>query len=190
MATYPVIEDVYRCALKWSDGSGHTAVNVIHVKQAGVDSATIFADLDANVTVTMWGYVTDDFHVTEVAITPLDGVSATTVFPTGSTSKWRGSATSDFIPASCSLVHLGTDLRGRSHRGRIYLPYLAEGQQAKGVLAPAGLATWQAAWDTFRLGLTALLVVASYKLAVATEVTQTYCEPVAATQRRRQSRLR
>jgi hypothetical protein len=190
MPPLPVISGVVRCALNWENGAGQHAVNVIHVTPTGGTALDAFNLLDANVTVDMWSYVTDDFYVTHVQCTPLDGTSATEDFPTGSPGKWRGSATSDFIPASCSLVKLQTGLRGREHRGRVYLPFLAELQQTAGTLAAGGMSGWQDAWDTFVSDLSGALVVASYKLASSDSVTSVVCENKAATQRRRQARVR
>ena len=186
----PVIANTFRVALLWKTGGGLVAVNVIHVRSTTLDPTGIFLALSGTVTQDTWSYVASAAHVDEVHITPLDGVSATQVFLTAGGVQWQGSAGGDFIPASCSIVSLRTGTRGRSFRGRVYLPFLVEGQQQNGVLSAGGLANWQEAWDDMIGDLGATLVVASYKLRVATAVTSALCEGLAATQRRRQSQLR
>src|SRR6266851_4100911 len=97
----PVIADTYRCALEWREStSAQTAVNVIHVR-AGVSGSTAsdaFGALDTEVTAAMWGFQLGSAAVDAVNITPLDGTSATTSFPTGRPSRWTGTAGGAFTP--------------------------------------------------------------------------------------------
>jgi hypothetical protein len=144
----------------------------------------------------MWATVAPTMFVDAVNITPLDGSSASQLFPTGGGAKWTGAGSGDPIPNMATVLKLTTPLRGRSFRGRLFLPAVPEGDQANGQLATGPVASAQAAWDTFRAAIftdatTPLsIAVASYKLSVATIVTGTLIESAAATQRRRQTRLR
>jgi hypothetical protein len=156
----------------------------------------VFTCLDAHVTAAMWSSVGGGASVSDVAITPLDGVSPTVDFPTGSPAKWTGPGGGQTSPAVATLVKLTTDLRGRSHRGRVYLPFQSEAAEADGALNPATQTAAQAAWSTFLTAIAAdattpmTLVVASYKLSSARNVQSVAVEGMLATQRRRQSRLR
>lgn len=198
MAPLPVIANVHRCALEWGLGSSQHAANVIHVHTtAGVaTTAQVYACLNRNVTAAMWSSVGGSASVTDVNITPLDGVSPTTDFPTGSPAKWTGPGGGQTTPAVATLVKLTTDLRGRSHRGRVYLPFQSEAAEADGALNPATQTAAQAAWTTFLVDIASdattpmTLVVASYLLGSARNVQTVTVEGMLATQRRRQGRLR
>jgi len=190
---YPTISNVYRVALKWQ-GSGVTrpAVNVMHIRKASSSALAVWTEVDAKVTAAMWGHTAAGTSVYEVDVTPLDGTSATAQYATGSPAKWTGSAaTSDVIPQVACIAKLGTATRGRSFRGRLFLPFLCEGVTFYGTIQASTITSMQAAWNTFFAALTAdsyELVVASYKLSSATAVTGVVIENRTGTQRRRQQR--
>jgi hypothetical protein len=190
MPPLPVINDVYRVALEWVDAAGRTAVNVLHVHAPALTPSAIATAFSDNVTDNMLLSVVDDATVDRYAITPLDGVSATEVF---TAANWTGGGSGDQIPQVAGLVSLRTPLRGREHRGRIYLPYGAEGGQSDGRWIGDTLTAPGPAWTTFATvmdGAGATLVVASYKLSTATAVSSLNWESHTATQRRRQERVR
>ena len=88
---------------------------------------------------------------------------------------------------------LHTAKRGRSYRGRIYLPFITESSLSDGSLTGTIASDLQEIWEDFMEGLVTLgvpLVVASYKHATAELVTGTSCLAAVGTQRRRQSRVR
>lgn len=197
MPPLPVITNTFRCALHWSDGGGQQATNVIHIRHpAGVISNdAVFDALDDNVTADMWGSIGAGVSVVEVVVTPLDGSTASTAY-TATGAQWGvGRGIGQFLPAGACLVSLRTLLRGRSNRGRVYVPFLSESANINGGIDPTYVAVIQPAWDAFRAALIANdfpmeLVVASYKLSTAESVVVSQVESVAATQRRRQGRLR
>ena len=188
----PVITNVYRCALNWQSGS-QKSVNVMHVRRAASSASAVAAALDAWATAGLWGFEPTGTAVNNLVITPLDGTSASYTLPvTGA--KWSGSAgVSEFFPAAAVVVKLTTLLRGRSQRGRLFLPWVAESKQTNGGLDVATQGTTQTAWNTF---LGALIsagfppVVASYLHSSATDVVAMTVETLEGTQRRRQSRNR
>jgi hypothetical protein len=193
MATLPVITGAMRVTLNWTDDLGGTAANVIHVDDGGHNTTTVFNSLAAHVVQDLWSYTSNHLRVTSVAITPLDGHSATNTFGTGSVTGWTGSTTGDPIPQMASIVSIRTALRGRSHRGRIFLPGVSEAQQSNGTLNSSGIASWQAAWTTFLAALTSdgnPMALASYKLASLFPITGVNCEGKAGTIRGRMTRLR
>jgi hypothetical protein len=129
-------------------------------------------------------------------VTPLDGSSASEEVDVPlSDPKWAGQNASDYLPAVAVVVKLTSHFRGRSKRGRVFMPMTAEGVVSNGVVASGPRDTADAAWAAFVASLTTQpdpveLVIASYKLSSAVSVSGVHVEDIAATQRRRQSRLR
>lgn len=189
----PIIADTYRVALTWSDARFPTAaINVLHFRKGGSSAAALYTSLDANVTAAMWGFQSSDSKVNRVDITPLDGTSLTVQNSTGTPAKWSGNGgVKDATPQAAAILKLTTALRGRTNRGRIYLPWVREDAVTAAVLDSTLLASTQTAWATFITALSGAgfkLVVASYVTSVANDVTATRIEQRLATQRRRNKR--
>src|ERR1041384_2513624 len=135
MPPLPVIADVFRGVLRWSNGGlGAHAVNVlnVHTNASGKTAQQVYTCLDAHVTASMWGFVSTGASVITVDILPLDGSSATQSFSTGGVAKWTGTATGETIPQVAEIIKLQTGIRGPSHRGRIYLPFITAAEQGNG----------------------------------------------------------
>lgn len=197
MAHLPVIADTYRCAFRWLSSGGQSAVNVIHIRDVGTGHTRLDAwnAINASVGPLMWQTASDQSAITAVDITPLDGITATETFLTGSGANWTGGGGDDFTPQNAVIIKLTTEKRGRSHRGRVFIPFTSEDRCSDGIVTPAVVATLTTEWGDFANDLAEQavpfqLVVASYKLATAELVTGVTCESLCATQRRRQSRLR
>lgn len=193
MAPLPVIADVNRVVLGWtcSGLTSQNAVNVLHFSAPGKTPAEIFTAFDTNVTAAMWGPVSNTARVQSVDITPLDGSSATLGFVPANVAKWTGLTTGDPIPNSCGLVKLETALRGRSYRGRIYLPDISESATAVGAFTSTLVTNTTNAWVTFANAMATAgiaLGVASYKLSTWHQVLNLALEETMATQRRRLQR--
>lgn len=194
VAPLPVIANVYRVALNWTnaDFPSRVATNVIHLRKAGSNPAALWTSLDAHATAAMWE--TQDTHtqVNSVAITPLDGSGTTLTVNTGRPAKWSGAqATHDFSPQTCTVLKLVTAKRGRSYRGRVYLPFTCENSQVAGIVDNGQGAAMTAAWVAWMAAMAAdgfALVVASYLLSTAENVVALACEADVATQRRRNKR--
>lgn len=189
----PVIAGVFRTVLHWSGPGGQSAINVMHIDGGSVPSAAVMAALDAHVTSAMWAFTSGTFSVTQVSITPLDGITATSTFTPATPANWTGGISGDVIPATAALVKFTTSRRGRSFRGRLYMPGVTEAVQNGGVLDPSNRTTAQAAWATFTTTMSGSgfpIVVASYKMATSNVLFNVLVEGIAATQRRRQGRLR
>jgi hypothetical protein len=190
----PLIADVYRCAFKWSDPAFPTnAVNVMHFKKSGSNPAAIATILNTNVTAAMWYFQEESSVIGEVDITPLDGTSVTYPYIPPVAANWAGErTTSDKIPNVANLIKLVTAKRGRSYRGRVFLPWVHEGSQTNGVLDAAAVSNCTAAWVAFLAAMSssgAPLQVASYLHATSEPVVAVICERDIATQRRRNSRI-
>lgn len=193
MAPLPEIAGVFRVALEWTGGGTTKAVNVMHFYAPDKSPTEIFTAMDGVVTPAMWGAVSSSANVDAVKITPLATNASTEEFAPVNTTVWAGSGGEEYIPAVANLIKLSTPFRGRSFRGRLYLPFVGESQQNGGLLNQTVVTDVQGGWDDFKLSMLAFgmeLVVASYKLAEATNVTTLTCERPVATQRRRQDRLR
>jgi hypothetical protein len=197
MPALPVINDVFRVALTWTDATGQDAVNVMHFLDfsSGHDAGDLMSALNAHVTANMWLSVVDTAVVTDVAITELDGSTATAHFAPATPAHWTGGNPVDFSPATAVVVKETTLFRGRSKRGRVFLPFTSENIISGGSLNHTTASNMTTAWDAFGTAMSGAspawpLVVASYKLASAESVIGLLVEDVLATQRRRQSRLR
>jgi hypothetical protein len=170
---------------------------VIHLRRTiGSPTPTdIYGDITSATTQDMWRSVSTDAKILQLAITPLDGTSATQTFSPFADhgAKYEGGATGDTIPAVSALVKATTSARGRSHRGRVYLPFTTEEINTNGQFASSPFAVSLTGWTNWisnLLSTDSKMVVASYKLATASDVQHTVPEPTLATQRRRQGRLR
>ena len=155
-------------------------------------ASDVYTSINSHVTAAMWTHTNNFVQVTEVDVIPLDGTSLTSINATGAPAKWSGAQTSgDTILQVAALIKLQTSIRGRSYRGRLFLPLVSELATANGTLGGSVQTAMTTAWQTFQAATGAdgiNLAVASYKLAVATEVSVVSCESVVATQRRRVGR--
>ncbi len=193
MPPLPVISGVKRVAFEWSGPNGLSAVNVMHFFAGAQTSAGLWALLETHVQQNMWQVSTLSSVIKTVDILPLDGASGTASFVPPATVKWAGSSTGDPIPQAAVIAKFGTGLRGRHRRGRVFIPFPTEALVTAGDITPANVALMQSAWNAFLTGMDGAgtpLVVASYSRLDFAEVTSVTVEPVIATQRRRQGRLR
>lgn len=190
MAVLPVIADVFRVAIDWVGGSGQTAENVIHIKAPGKTAAQVVTAIDSDTDANMFLSVASAATAPHCSVTPLDGSSATF---SGVLANWNGTAAGDYTPALAAIITLETAKRGRSYRGRIYLPFTAENRCTNGEWSdltnpPAQAAAW-AEWSTDIAVGGFTHVVASYRHATAEAVVNYVSHIAFATQRRRQGRL-
>lgn len=205
MATpLPVIPNTYRVAFNWLAGVAMTATNVMHFRAAAgfPDPAAISEVLDDCVTANMWNSVAGSAQVQEIVVTPLDGTSGSVTFAKNTLPAYGGGAGGDPVPAVAAIAKLTTGVRGRSNRGRVYIPFISEGQMVNGQITGGGDVFMSTAWNTFNVALGADadtptdFVVASYDRAHhgagahATTIIDVVVELALATQRRRQTRLR
>ena len=186
----PVITNVYRCALNWTNSTNAmVATNVIHVQKAAVTASDVATELDTDATNTMWELQTTDQQVTQIVVTKLDGSSASFPYTPATPANWTGhGGAGDFVPQVAAIVKCITGKRGRSYRGRIFLPWIAEAQMGDGGLNGTSRATCTAAWREFLADMQGngfVPVVASYKLATAEPILDMAVEGFVATQRRR-----
>ena len=170
----PVISNTVRCVVRGTCESGQRWINTVHVQKAA--GPILAGDITAihPILVRAWsgaaygtgtsclalcaaGVTCDD-----VVYTPLDGTSAsTTITVAGVGAQTAGQS----LPGEVSeVVTLRTLVRGRSYRGRVFLPpwYQAE-RTTNGVILASGIASTITQW----LGVQTALVAAGYTLGVA-----------------------
>jgi len=194
MPPLPVIANVYRVALNYlHGGTAQIAVNVIHVRSASTNPALVALAIHSSMLNKMFTTMSSGALCKSMDLTRLDGTSAA-YHHTMTPFSGQGSS-GDFEPGSTAVVGFRTALRGRSHRGRLYLPFLAEGQASNGQLTAGQALVLLLGWSNFVNALPTktplcFLVVASYKLATATDVVTTPVLRAYGTQRRRQERVR
>jgi hypothetical protein len=193
MAPLPVIPDVVRCSFNWTSTEyPRHAVNVMHFSVLTYNISALMTSLEASVTTQMWSHTPSTSKITSIKFTPLDGSAASVDIATSGGSKWSGNGTpGTTVPQVSAIVKLLTAQRGRSHRGRIFLPWVGEGDMNAGILSTTEVTALQSAWTAFIAAMSTSvkpMVVASYTLSTASVVTSVLAETQLATQRRRQPR--
>lgn len=193
----PVIANVIRTAVEGLDSNAHKWANVMHFRKTGILTNTgaiaildpILVDHYTNdhAPGAAWpSFARSDASVEQIRYTPLDGISASVI----NTHHIAGLSGGDALPASLSLVvTLRTANRGRSYRGRVYTgPYVESVNLSEGQPQPAAIAEVLAQWQhllSALVGTGLSMVVASYHLVLATDVTAMNVDSRWDTQRRR-----
>lgn len=189
----PVIANVWRVTLNWTnDDVPDPAANVMHFSAALATANDVFVALDAGIGANvLWNApVAAGSRVTSVEVLKLDGTSPTEEFLTGIDTYWSGASASAAIPQSAATITWKTAMRGRSKRGRTFLPHVGEGATVDGAIDGTTLTNLQGAWDGLltdwpSAGITP--VVASYLLASAQAVTAYVARARTSTMRKRQT---
>ena len=189
----PVIAGVSRVAVNWiyAEDFPLRATNVMHFDSGLLSPSDLVDALNANVQTHQFETMPDNVLCENVVVTPLDGVSGSFE---GALPDWHGSSgVGDFSPAAGAVVSLKTAKRGRSYRGRIFLPFCVDTIAGAGVMDQANADELAAAWNDFGAAISgdgATPVVASYTLGTAEPVTLYTVDTVLGIQRRRQEQLR
>lgn len=192
MTPLPIIANTFRVAFDWSvDGSDQIAENVMHFFAPATTAEEVADAIQSAVTGDMWLSAVSTAAIDTLHVTPLDGSSATYIYSTTG-DNFVGSAEGDYSPASAVVVAFQTSKRGRSYRGRAYIPFTAEGAISDGSLGGSTASDMQNAWQSFVDGLTSpvVSVVASYKHSTVQDITTCSVANAIGTQRRRQTRVR
>jgi hypothetical protein len=195
MGHLPIIADVSRVAFHYKAPgvAGPYAINVMHFRQDAVDQDGLAGAIIANWQADQLSSLSASAELDSFEITPLDGTSATRNYLTDGADHWSGNAGSEWVPQVAVIIKMETALRGRSYRGRIYLPFTGESKIDGGTLDGTFVTAMSAGWNDFNAAMltdSVVPVVASYKHATAEGIVGFICESQTATQRRRMSRLR
>lgn len=190
MPPLPEINNVFRCAINWSIAASANAVNVIHVRSlVELDGQEVGEAIRDAAHAAQWGPVISTAHAQTLTVTPLDGTSASTEIDVSADTAWVGQTGGQYVPQVAGVVKFTTAQRGRSKRGRLFMPFVSEGAMIDGVLQDMGPV--QTGWEDFLDDLPAggvELVIASYLLESAQKVESVLAETRIGTQRRRNRR--
>lgn len=193
MAPLPIITDVFRVTLNWSNLVGVAPRNVFNVLAPTYDELTLGGALVSHFTDAMFSCLNDSYILNDIDVIALDGASATQTTPDGNTNGQTSS--SQLLPATAAILSIRTAQRGPQGRGRMYIGPCCEANVASGVLDSTVRSTMEAAWTTFINAIETLVSpitfgVASYKHAAFYDHVTHQVESVVGTQRRRQDQLR
>lgn len=129
----PTIAGVVRCTASGNVPSGQRWANVLHCRYAGGASSPGVPDINNlhALLQRLWfgaffgsgrawmTHCTSQVTFAQIAYLPLDTTSLATVIAVGQ----LGTATGNSAPSECApVLTLRSSQRGRSHRGRIYMP--------------------------------------------------------------------
>ena len=192
MTPLPVIADIARVELHWSNGAGTTSENVFHVEAPGLTEAQISATLDSEWDDSMQTFISSAMSFKEHYITLLDGTSPQQVI---NCSTRTGGDGGDGVLEAAQVISFRTATRGPRGRGRLYLGPVSEAHMNSGHFSSAPIAGCLAAWIAFANAIevatdSCRLVVASYTHATAAPVTNIIASDEVALQRRRLLRSR
>lgn len=192
----PVIPNVTRVVLEYTEATTQQyAANVLHFRTELFPDSLVFTLYSSLVDIQVHPFqpMSQTAAVRNFVVTPLDGVSASQTFVAPATEWLTGQSGGDFIPQGAALIKLQSGVRGGSNRGRIFLPFLAEGAQTAGFINPATLQITTDAWTDWTDDLASNGVeigIVSIKNGNFTKAIHLTCERAIATQRRRQGRNR
>jgi hypothetical protein len=197
----PILPNTYRTTIHWHDSASTlNAVNVMHfqAQTTGGSEAGLHAVLLASASSAMFAGMVSTCQAVQFDIIHLDGTASTVSFPVTGGTAWGGHGSGEGVAQVSSLIKLQTGLRGRNHRGRVYIPFPAESLIQYGRLFDTEVTAATTAWATFTTAINTATPVA-YELGVAaydrahvgagahfSPVTNVVCEGFTATQRRRQ----
>lgn len=187
----PVISNAYRCAMIQQGPSGALATTVFHFGAGGTTATDVADSIDnALLAGNPWSFVSSLFTSGIIEVTALDGVSASVQKPTA---RLAGTQSGQTLFEAAAVIKFLTALRGREHRGRIFIGPLTESSVDEGVIDSGTVSGLQSAIEDFTADLEATLggsmKVASYKLGSVENVISFLVTPQQRTQRRRLKRV-
>lgn len=196
----PVITDGYLIAQRLDSTDELHEMETVHCITTTDTSLSHIADGFASAYYgTLFNNVTHALKIGSTRVTPLDGTSPGEDFVTPAFGNVGGHTTGvTILPWSCARgVTWQTTHRGKSYRGRTYLPGVVDDQVVTSVLrelTTTALSAWQTDVTDFVSGLGALtppqtLVVLSRKLGVANVVVNARANIGVVEQRRRYERV-
>lgn len=190
----PIVNNSYLVRFVWNSTQAPRAAtnDMCFHDDAGTHTGTdLYNAINTNVVQAMWSGVNVNAAIYTVITTKLDGSAASLPHATGAPTKWQGTTGGDMIPQGCGVVTFRTGFRGRSYRGRIYLPWLAESDQTDGTLLSANVVAAQSAWSTFMSNMKTAgfpIHVLSRLHSTSTEIVSVQVQPFLKSQRRRARR--
>jgi hypothetical protein len=151
MAALPTIPHVVRTSVQGTLTNGQQWANVMHhnFTGGGWPAASDITALHAKVVrlysgsiytsgITLFLQCKNNVTLDRIVYTPLDGTAASTTTDVNATA----TETTDSLPVETALgITIRTGFRGRSYRGRMFLPAWCENQNGSDGRLPSGTAT-------------------------------------------------
>lgn len=165
MAPLPVISNAFRVSINYLLAGEQVATNVINIFSLTQTQDQVGAIVVATMNANMFAPTSSSIVIDSIDVLPYDGVSPTKNFPVVGLT---GGATGPGVPAVSLVASFRTPFRGRSRRGRAFLPWVAEGVQDEGIVEVATADDALAGWTQFQVDLLPALIsqaVVSIKLA-------------------------
>lgn len=181
MGHLPVIGQTWRATFEFNELQGVKPRNVMHFFDSvgGATPADVFNAIQGAIpNPGIFQPLKSGFICQTVSLIHLDGTSGSTAHNTDGSSKWEGFTSGDPIPNLAAVVKLATGLRGREHRGRVFLGPIGESANDGGMLTGSWAADTTTNWVTFTNALITAgfpLVVASYKHSSQSPVDNVRC---------------
>jgi hypothetical protein len=190
MPHLPIIANVWRVTFNWSEHGGIAPRNVMHFLDAtgGRTASQLVTNIEAAIDVDQFIPVQNSYNIQSFDCLKLDGTSSTVNITSAGNANETGGTSGDSVPNLAAVVKLATGLRGREHRGRVFLGPISEGAVDAGMLNSATADAVTEAWVDFTNTLITAnwpLVVASYRHASASAVANVRCRYRAGSVRRR-----
>ena len=164
---------------------------VMHFRKAASTEAALNTSIIDHFVNAMLHSVRTTTFLSGLETTKLDGVSASVHFA-GEIA--NGQSGGDTLIQVCQIIQFRTAVRGPRGRGRIFLPFIGEGDTQNGVFSNATRSSVAAAWATALTGMFDddgwQAVVASYAHSDANDITDITVAQVTGTQKRRLNQLR
>jgi hypothetical protein len=203
MPAFPIIlPNVSQVVGKYTGPGGMTAESVWYVLSNGIAGLEVFNRFSTAWQALQMGHTSTGVRLTSIKVMRLDGQTATEEFDTVGV-KWDGTGTGEPLPQVAMLVRYHTTFRGLASHGRTYAPFVSEAVDTAGHMDQSALDTISPAWVSWVNTLTTqtipLQIVSAGRDATANKpalpavnhtVTSVSIDPILATQRNRQSRLR
>lgn len=191
-----VVPDTYMCRLRYkASGLIGAGMNVFGIQTDGTVLTSAIASRIGGYIQTAWNtnavHVSQNWGPNDVTIIDLASIS-NPEFNESLTG--AGGGAGDELPRQCCvLTTFYTNLRGKSFRGRQYMPGIIEGQQNNGQITGALQTDWSGFWAAIQSSLQADtvpldLAVISRKRSESNPVTSIIVHTKVRTQRRRGNR--
>lgn len=195
MPPLPIIPDVFRISLVWSLQSGVRPVNVFHVRAPGytvLDLAEALEETMEATTNSMFGPLSNTYHLETIAVLPLDGTTPTFNYPVELTI--AGETSGEILPSTAAVLSITTTQRGPQGRGRVFIGPMGEAGASNGLIDNTPRVNAISGWTEFREDLAGLsnpiqLGVASYVHEDFNPAVATGMRVQVGTIRRRQNQL-
>ena len=190
MTPLPTIANTHRVTFNWTDSGEVVGHNIIGITTGSPMSSAVIAGLVANaLDSNMFAPVVSTTELLTIDVFNMGIPEATVQVPVVGV---QGQSGGQAVPNVAVVVTPRSVARGRSFRGRTYLPMIGESSIDSGIVIGPVVISTLAAWFDFNIALLASSItqsIISIELAVATLVAGYTVDTRQDTQRRRLNRI-